>query len=102
MKYSCLVFSLFVVHFIKGKDKKTADPSSHDYVVVDKSKKKKKETDENAYAIVDKSKKSKKVGIGHVLYPLTFIVNYKILWLHDQCSFSLCVFTTATCSFHHY
>lgn len=102
VKYSCLVFSLFVVHFIKGKDKKTADPSSHDYVVVDKSKKKKKETDENAYAIVDKSKKSKKVGIGHVLYPLTFIVNYKILWLHDQCSFSLCVFTTATCSFHHY
>lgn len=68
MKYSCLVFSLFVVYFIKDKDKKTADPSTHDYAMVDKSKKKKKETDENAYATVDKSKKSKKVGSGHVLY----------------------------------
>ena len=49
-------------------DKKTADPSTHDYAVVNKSKKKKKEEDENAYATVDKSKKSKKVGSGHVLY----------------------------------
>lgn len=54
------------IHSIK--DKKTADPSSHDYAVVNKSKKKKKEADENAYATVDKSKKSKKVSSGHVLY----------------------------------
>ena len=58
---------LFVVHSIKDKDKKTADPATHDYAVVNKSKKKKKEEDENAYATVDKSKKSKKVGSGHVL-----------------------------------
>ena len=77
MKYSCLVFSLFVVHFIKDKDKdkKTADPSTHDYAMVDKSKKKKKETDENAYATVDKSKKSKKVCSGHVLYPHYFCIS---------------------------
>ena len=72
MKYSCLVFSLFVVHFIKDKDKKTTDPSTHDYAMVEKSKKKKKETDENAYATVDKSRKSKKVCSGHVLYPHYF------------------------------
>ena len=72
MKYSCLVFSLFVVHFIKDKDKKTTHPSTRDYAMVDKSKKKKKETDENAYATVDKSKKSKKVCSGHVLYPHYF------------------------------
>ena len=75
MKYSCLVFSLFVVHFIKNKDKKAADPSTHDYAMVDKSKKKKKETDENAYATVDKSKKSKKVGSGHILYPHYFCIS---------------------------
>ena len=73
MKYSCHVFSLFVVHVIKDKDKKTADPSTHDHAMVDKSKKKKKEADENAYATVDKSKKSKKVGIGHVYTLITFI-----------------------------
>ena len=59
-------YNLFVVYSVK--DKKTADPSTHDYAVVNKSKKKKKEEDENAYATVDKSKKSKKVGRGHVLY----------------------------------
>ena len=75
MKYSCLVFSLFVVHFIKDKDNKTADPSTDDYAMVDKSKKKKKETDENAYATVDKSKKSKKVGRGHVLYSHYFCIS---------------------------
>ena len=57
---------LFVVHSIK--DKKTANPSTHDHAVVNKSKKKKKEEDENAYATVDKSKKSKKVGRSVVLY----------------------------------
>lgn len=75
VKYSCLVFSLFVVHFIKDKDKKTTDPSTRDYAMVDKSKKKKKETDENAYATVDKSKKSKKVCSGHVLYPHYFCIS---------------------------
>ena len=42
--------------------------STHDYAVVNKSKKKKKEEDKNAYATVDKSKKSKTVGSGQVLY----------------------------------
>ena len=56
---------LFVVYSIKDTDKKTADPSTHDYAVVNK---KKKEEDKNAYATVDKSKKSKTVGSRHVLY----------------------------------